>query len=95
MGWGLFNKIKNGFLKVKNGIINAATFVNDKIIKPYVKPIVNAGAGILDKFVPGAGTAISGIVNTGSDMVDDVANKRVPGIVRSNFSGWMKNRFGK
>jgi hypothetical protein len=94
MGWGLFNKIKNGFQKVKNGIINAATFVNDKIIKPYVKLIVNAGAGILDKFVPGAGTAISGIVNTGSDMVDNV-KKHGTGILQPNISSWMKNRFGK
>jgi hypothetical protein len=39
MAWGLWNKIKQGFKKVGNFVKKAASFVNDKVIKPF-KPVI-------------------------------------------------------
>ena len=64
MAWGLWNKIKQGFKKVGGAIKKAATFVNDKVIKPF-KPVISQ---VADKFIPGGGK----IVEELSDGIDEI-----------------------
>ena len=50
MAWGLWNKIKQGFKKVGNAIKKAASFVNDKVIKPF-KPVISNVANAIVKIM--------------------------------------------
>ena len=68
MAWGLWNKIKQGFKKVGGAIKNAASFVNDKVIKPF-KPVISQ---VADKFIPGGGR----IVEELSDGIDEIGAGR-------------------
>ena len=65
MAWGLFNKIKKGFKKVGSAFKKAASWVNDKIVKPF-KPLIKTA---VNSFVPGAGA----IVDVASDDIDAVS----------------------
>jgi hypothetical protein len=69
MAWGIWNKIKNGIKKVGN----AASWVNEKIVKPYLKPVAAAVAPILDGFVPGLGTGIKKGLDYGSGFTENLA----------------------
>ena len=71
MAWGLWNKIKQGFKKVGNFVKKAASFVNDKIIKPFKPVITNVANAIL----PGSGKIVEAV----SDGIDDVANGNFKG----------------
>ena len=51
MAWGLWNKIKQGFKKVGNFVKKAASFVNDKVIKPF-KPVIK---NVANAIIPGSG----------------------------------------
>ena len=66
MAWGLWNKIKQGFKKVGNFVKKAASFVNDKVIKPFKPVITNVANAIL----PGSGKIVEAV----SDGIDNVAN---------------------
>lgn len=66
MAWGLWNKIKQGFKKVGNAVKKAASFVNDKVIKPF-KPVISK---VADTLIPGSGR----IVEVVSDGIDEFAN---------------------
>ena len=68
MAWGLWNKIKQGFKKVGGAIKNVASFVNDKVIKPF-KPVISQ---VADKFIPGGGR----IVEELSDGIDEIGAGR-------------------
>jgi phage-related protein len=75
MAWGIWNKIKNGIKKVVGGVGNAASWVNDKVVKPVIKPVVGALAPVLDTFIPGLGTTIKHGVDVGSDCADRISPK--------------------
>ena len=66
MAWGLWNKIKQGFKKVGNFVKKAASFVNDKVIKPF-KPVITK---VADTLLPGSGRIVEAV----SDGIDEVAN---------------------
>ena len=66
MAWGLWNKIKQGFKKVGNFVKKAASFVNDKVIKPF-KPVIT---NVANAIVPGSGKIVEAV----SDGIDSVAN---------------------
>ena len=66
MAWGLWNKIKQGFKKVGNFVKKAASFVNDKVIKPF-KPVIT---NVANAIIPGSGRIVEAV----SDGIDDVAN---------------------
>ena len=68
MAWGIFKKIKDGFKKVVGGIKKGAQWLGNNVLKPIVKPIVNAAAPVVDKFLSGVGTA----VKTGVDVLSDI-----------------------
>jgi hypothetical protein len=76
MAWGFFNKLKNGLIKVGRGIASGAKFLNDKVIKPIVKPLMPAVSQMLDQYKPGFGTAVSTGVNFGSSFIDSIPLKR-------------------
>jgi phage-related protein len=62
MGFGLWQKIKNGLSKVIGGIGKGISFVKDKILKPVIgaaKPILDVAAPILSTVLPGARRAIA------------------------------------
>ena len=80
MAWGLWNKIKQGFKKVGNFAKKAATFVNDKVIKPF-KPMITA---VADKFIPGGGK----IVEELSDGIDEFAAGRGTEWSKNKISNW-------
>lgn len=67
---GFFKKLKNGLVKAWKGIKKGARWVNNKIIKPVVKPIANLAAPIINSIAPGVGTAIKAGVNVGSGLID-------------------------
>jgi hypothetical protein len=72
MGFGLWQKIKNGFSKVIGGIGKRLNLVKDKILKPVLsvaKPIANVAAPCIDKVLPGAGTAISTGIGIGDALI--------------------------
>ena len=71
MAWGLWNKIKQGFKKVGNFVKKAASFVNDKVIKPF-KPVIT---NVANAIVPGSGKIVEAV----SDGIDDVANGNFKG----------------
>ena len=66
MAWGLWNKIKQGFKKVGNAVKKAASFVNDKVIKPF-KPVISK---VADTLLPGSGRIVEAV----SDGIDEFAN---------------------
>ena len=70
MAIGFFKKLKNGLVKAWNGIKKGAKWVNNKVLKPVLKPIANAAAPIVNGVVPGLGTAIQAGVNTASGIID-------------------------
>lgn len=70
MAAGIWKKIKNGLHKAWNGVKKAAGWLNNKVIKPVVKPIANVAAPVIDSILPGAGTAIKAGVNIGSGIID-------------------------
>ena len=74
MAWGLWNKIKQGFKKVGNFVKKAASFVNDKVIKPF-KPIISTVANAI---VPGSGRIVEAV----SDGIDNVANGNFKGVAQ-------------
>ena len=78
MAWGLWNKIKQGFKKVGNAVKKAASFVNDKVIKPF-KPVITK---VADTLLPGSGRIVEAV----SDGVDAVAN--------GNFRGGAQKLIG-
>ena len=71
MAWGLWNKIKQGFKKVGNFVKKAASFVNDKVIKPF-KPVIT---NVANAIIPGSGKIVEAV----SDGIDDVANGNFKG----------------
>ena len=66
MAWGLWNKIKQGFKKVGNFVKKAASFVNDKVIKPF-KPVIE---GVANAVIPGSGKIVEAV----SDGIDEFAH---------------------
>ena len=66
MAWGLWNKIKQGFKKVGNFVKKAASFVNDKVIKPF-KPVIT---NVANAIIPGSGKFIEAV----SDGIDEFAH---------------------
>ena len=87
MAWGLFNKIKKGFKKVGSAFKKAASWVNDKIVKPF-KPLIKTA---VNSFVPGAGA----IVDVASDGIDAVSKGYWSGAKQSaqGIASWANNRF--
>ena len=84
MAWGLWNKIKQGFKKVGGAIKKAASFVNDKIIKPF-KPVISK---VADTIIPGSGRVVEAV----SDGIDGwtestQANRGLPDVANGNFRG--------
>ena len=79
MAWGLWNKIKQGFKKVGNAVKKAASFVNDKVIKPF-KPVITK---VADTLLPGSGRIVEAV----SDGVDAVANGQIPSALQSKIAG--------
>ena len=75
MAWGFWKKIKDGFSKVGRAIVKGASWVNDKIVKPF-KPIVKAGvSAVANAFGgPAAGLAASAAVDAVSSGIDGVNN---------------------
>ena len=78
MAWGLWNKIKQGFKKVGNFVKKAASFVNDKVIKPF-KPVIT---NVANAIVPGSGRIVEAV----SDGIDDVANGNYKGAAQRVIS---------
>ena len=70
MAIGIFKKIKNGLKKAFNAVKTGAKWLNNKVIKPVVKPILNAAAPAINSVAPGVGTAIQTGVNLGSRILD-------------------------
>ena len=66
MAWGLFNKIKKGFIKTGAAFKKAAGWVNDKIVKPF-KPYIKAA---VNTFIPGGGNIVEA-VSDGLEAVSD------------------------
>ena len=64
MAWGIFKKIKDGFKKVVGGIKKGAKWLGSHVLKPIAKPIVDMAAPVVDKFLPGVGTAVKTGVDT-------------------------------
>lgn len=98
MAWGFWNKLKKGFVKIGNGIKKGLTWVNDHIIKPVVKPLVNTFGGALDKVKPGLGTALNAGVNIGSGLVDDWSGSGDGSTTRkamADVGGWVNRRLNK
>ena len=58
MAWGIFKKIARGLQK-------GVKWVNDKIVKPIVKPVLN----VASDFIPG-GQILMKAINIGSNLVD-------------------------
>ena len=83
MAWGLWNKIKQGFKKVGNAIKKAASFVNDKVIKPF-KPVIS---NVANAIVPGSGRIVEAV----SDGIDDVATGNWKGAAQ-RLTGMNPNR---
>ena len=79
MAWGLWNKIKQGFKKVGNFVKKAASFVNDKVIKPF-KPVITK---VADTLLPGSGRVVEAV----SDGIDEVANGNFRGAAQRVISG--------
>ena len=77
MAWGLWNKIKQGFKKVGNFVKKAASFVNEKVIKPF-KPVIT---NVANAIAPGSGKIVEAI----SDGVDAVANGNLRQVANSNL----------
>jgi hypothetical protein len=86
MGWGLWNKLKEGIKKVGGAIGKAAKYVGKKIL-PIATPIANYAAPLLNSVVPGLGTGISmgtkvasGISSKlfGDDDDDDIKPQLMP-----------------
>jgi hypothetical protein len=78
MAWGIWNKIKNGLKKVGGAIVKGVSWVNDKIVKPIVKPIMSVATPILNAVgtsfgLPMLGTGINAGINFGSGLVDKVS----------------------
>ena len=86
MAWGLWNKIKKGFQKIGRGIKAGLGWVNNKIIKPVLKPIANVAAPIVNKFLPGAGAFVKPITDVVSDGIDVITGEQKLG------DAWGKNR---
>ena len=88
MAWDLFNKIKKGFKKVGSAFKKAASFVNDKIVKPF-KPLIKTA---VNSIVPGAGIA----VDLASGGVDAITKGDWGGAKESakGIANWASNRFG-
>lgn len=76
MAWGLWNKIKKGFQKIGRGIRKGLGWVNDKIIKPVLKPIAGVAAPIVDRFIPGAGAFLKPVTDVVSDGIDVVTGNK-------------------
>ena len=87
MAWGLFNKIKKGFKKVGSAFKKAASWVNDKVVKPF-KPLIKTA---VNTFVPGGGA----IVDAASDGIDAVTKGDWNGAKQSaqGIAAWSNNRF--
>ena len=96
MAWGLWNKIKKGFQKVGKAIGTGLRWVNDKIIKPVIKPIAGVAAPIVNKFIPGAGAFIKPITDVVSDGIDAITGQQKVGDVvnkhKDTVKGWVKGR---
>jgi hypothetical protein len=75
MAFGLWKKIKQGIKKVAGGIGKAIGWVNDKIIKPVIKPLAPVLGGIANAIIPGSGIAVAGGINAGSSILDKIAPK--------------------
>ena len=83
MAWGLWNKIKQGFKKVGNAVKKAASFVNDKVIKPF-KPVISK---VADTLLPGSGRIVEAV----SDGIDEFANGQIPSALQSAIAGNFRN----
>ena len=70
MAWGIFKKIKDGFKKVVGGIKKGVQLLGNNVLKPIVKPIADIAAPVVDKFLPGVGTA----VKTGVDALSNITS---------------------
>ena len=79
MAWGLWNKIKQGFKKVGNFVKKAASFVNDKIVKPF-KPVIT---NVANTILPGSGKIVEAV----SDGIDEFATGNFKGATQRIISG--------
>jgi hypothetical protein len=70
MAFGLWKKIKNGVKKVVGGIGKAASWVNDKVFKPIIRPLAPAIGAIANTIVPGSGLAITSGIGTIGELTD-------------------------
>ncbi len=71
MAAGILNKIKRFFTGVGSNIKKGLTWANDNIIKPIIKPAISTFAPMFGA----PGTAIKGLVDTGSDLIEKYGNK--------------------
>ncbi len=71
MAAGIFNKIKRFLTGVGSNIKKGLTWANDNIIKPIIKPAISTFAPMFGA----PGTAIKGLVDTGSDLIEKYGNK--------------------
>jgi hypothetical protein len=74
MGFGLWQKIKNGLSKVIGGIGKGLSFVKDKVLKPVLnvaKPILDVAAPVLEKVLP----VPPGLITKGLDIATNIITK--------------------
>jgi hypothetical protein len=79
MAWGIWRKIGNGLKKLANGVVKGATFVNDKIVTPFMNS--NAGKAVLglaDGVSEGLGSRIRSAVQKGQNIATSIAHKQRP-----------------
>jgi hypothetical protein len=70
MAFGLWKKIKNGVKKVIGGIGKAASWVNDKVFKPIIRPLAPMIGAAANAIVPGSGLAITSGIGTLGEIAD-------------------------
>ncbi len=87
MSWGIFNKIKRGYMKVGSAFKRGAQFLNDRVIKPF-KPIIKTA---VNSFIPGGGA----IVEAASDGIDAVVSGNRDKVKEDwdSLVDWSKQRF--
>ena len=83
MAWGLWNKIKQGFKKVGGAIKKAASFVNDKIIKPF-KPVIS---NVANAIVPGSGRVVEAVSDGIDGWSSSTQGSTSSDVANGNFRG--------
>ena len=90
MAWGLWNKIKQGFKKVGNVVKKAASFVNDKVIKPF-KPVIT---NVANAIIPGSGRIVEAVSDGIDGWSSSTQGSTSSDVANGNFKGATQRMVG-